>query len=1188
MSLTFESPRNSEVTLGSLASRTQCKPMTKEGVSPYTMWGTDSRSGAQYSFSTDRDYGYVWGTYPQQMNEGKEIGKSSIDYTSASNQTFGGRSGVLKLSSSGSILSAWGNTCGGRGVFGSNFGPDVYTQAFSASAGQSLSFNWAASGGGDDYEIYAFLVKVSPSGASYDYGGSGSTLLANTTVLAHGRGKDASWTTSTGTIPTDGYYRFRFVNGTYDASGGWGVGAVMYIDSNVLVGEPNNITFAALSDRVTSSSNQTFSISATNTAGTIVNFTSLTTSRCTVGSSTLANGISTATVTVLANQLNLCSISANSPATGEYATAATVTRSFTIQAAPTAPTNSGGTVVSGTAAVGQTLTAVDGSWADGGSEILETTYQWQSCAPASCSWSNVSGATESSFLVGTSDVGKQLRVRVTKRNSIGSTTVDSSASSTVVKGSQAALSISTTTMVYGSSLTLETTGGSGSGAVTYTKISGDCTLSNGVVTPGNAGSSCVIKATKAADAAYNLIDSSNTSITTDKASQAAVTVTSTSGTFGSTVALTSAGGSGTGETSWQVVSGPCSVSGSTLTPSGAGDCVVRATRASDTNYLSRSSADTTVSIAKGSQPAAVSVTTSSATYGDSVTLAASGGNGTGAYSFARVSGPCTVSGNTMTSSSVGTCVVTATRESDDDYLAATSANASIAIGRKQLSFTVTAADRAYDGTVDADLTLSALSGKVSGDDVSLDRGKIRGEFSSADPGTNKLVTLTIASGLLTGADANNYTYATPANPRADISKGSQTGFGFTNAATFTAGTTLQLQSSGGQSGGPVSFSVVSGDCALSGTQLSASKGGIRCVVSATRQGDSRYNNTTATLTVTVNKAPQQLSFRSTAPSPAIVGSTYTVSVVSDVFLAPTVAVANASSSVCSIAAEVVTFLSVGTCVLSANQAGSDTYSAAAASQSITVVAAPVSTSAGTATDSSVPVTSSSIANRSTATTIPRTNNSATPAPTTTAATTTTTVPSNNATNQADPTKPMTDAAGNLPELDGGATSAMVRGERVETKVTVNEQGVTVELPNEVTVGVAATDSSGAPLPVDADGTVSSYRGGIIRVRLSGLVPGTTYTAFMFSEPVELGRGIVGPDGTVDEEFPIPKSIAAGGHTLQVNGVGEGSEVVSVAMGIELLEKQDLTALTVSVIVLAILGALFIPLRRRRRRNGAFL
>lgn len=1155
LSLTFENTTAGLVTLGSLASRSQCGLMSKQGVGPYTMTGTDSLTGQQYSYVTNSNYGGA------QLRESKEA-PSSMSF-GRNTTSYGGKSNVVQLTSSGSVT--WNNSCNGATVYGSAFGPQVWTQAFQATAGQALSFNWAAAGGGDDYEVYAFLVRVAHSN---DYGSN-----ATTTLIAHGRGTTQAWTTSTGSIPTDGFYRFRFVNGSYDASGGKVLGASMYIDPNVLVGDANNITFGTLSDRVTSSSSQTFTVSATTTSGGTVNFTSTTTGRCTVGASTLANGTSTATVTLLANQTGLCTISADSAATGNFATAATVTRSFTILAAPTAPTNSGGTTVSGTAAVGQTLTAVDGSWADGGSPITATLYQWESCLASSCSWATVAGATDSSILLGSSDVGRQFRVKVTKTNGIGSTTVNSTASSTVAKGNQATLTISTTVATFGEPLTLATVGGSGSGAVTFAKVSGTCTVSGGVLTPGDVGSSCVVTATKAADVAYNAATSANASITVQQATQAVLTINPTSGTFGATVSLATSGGSGTGSVSYTVVSGPCTVSGSTLTPTGAGTCVVRATKAADTNYQSRVSADATVAIARSAQTAAVQVTSSSATYGDPETLSASGGNGTGAFSFTKVSGPCTVSGSTMTPTGVGTCVVNATRAADTDYLAATSSNASITIARRQLTFTVSALDRDYDGTNDAQITVGTLSNKVSGDDVEVDSSKITGTFANGEPGTNKLVTLAFASGVLRGADAGNYTYATPANPRADITRANQTSFALTSPSTFVVGTPLQLQSAGGQSGGSVSYSVTSGVCTVSGTQLSATRGGITCVVTATRQGDTRYVNATATQTITVNKAPQQLTFRSTAPSPSLVGGTYTVSVTSDAFLAPTVVIANSSASVCSIAADVVTFNAAGTCLISASQSGTDVYLAAAASQSVSVEVAPVPTTIPPSTQAA-----SQAAVAPTATT-PR---PAVTAPPTTAAPTTTTTTTTVAPNQGDPTQPMTDETGVLPDLDAGVVTAMVRGQKVEVETIVEQNVVRLRLPNEVEVGVAATDSDGNPLPVSADGSVQAFLGGNVRVQMDGLVPGTVYTAYMFSEPTEIGRGTVGPDGRVDVLLEIPKELEQGGHTLQVNGVGPDSEVVSLSLGVEVFEREDNTVLTTTVIVLAILGAMFIPLQRRRR------
>jgi DNA-binding beta-propeller fold protein YncE len=54
------------------------------------------------------------------------------------------------------------------------------------------------------------------------------------------------------------------------------------------------------------------------------------------------------------------------------------------------------------------------------------------------------------------------------------------------------------------------------------------------------------------------------------------------------------------------------------------------------------------------------------------TLSTSGGSGTGAVSYTVLSGPCTLSGSTLTATGLGRCVVTATKAADDTYAAATS------------------------------------------------------------------------------------------------------------------------------------------------------------------------------------------------------------------------------------------------------------------------------------------------------------------------------------------------------------------------------------------------------------------------------------------------------------------------------------------------------------------------------------
>ena len=210
---------------------------------------------------------------------------------------------------------------------------------------------------------------------------------------------------------------------------------------------------------------------------------------------------------------------------------------------------------------------------------------------------------------------------------------------TFAKADQAPLSLTSTSGTYGTGLTLTTSGGSSTGAVSYSVDSGGtasgCSVTAGVLSVTSTGT-CLVTATQAGDGNYNPVWSPQTTVTFAPADQAPLTVTSTSGTFGSGLTLTTSGGSGTGDVSYAVTNGTasgCSISAGMLSVSSAGTCLVTATKAADANYNSASSPQTTVTFAPAAQ-APLSVTSTSGTYGSGLTLTTSGGSGTGDLSYA--------------------------------------------------------------------------------------------------------------------------------------------------------------------------------------------------------------------------------------------------------------------------------------------------------------------------------------------------------------------------------------------------------------------------------------------------------------------------------------------------------------------------------------------------------------------------
>lgn len=111
-----------------------------------------------------------------------------------------------------------------------------------------------------------------------------------------------------------------------------------------------------------------------------------------------------------------------------------------------------------------------------------------------------------------------------------------------------------------------------------------------------------------------------------------------------------------------------------------------------------------------------------------------------------------------------------------------------------------------------------------------------------------------------------------------------------------------------------------------------------CDVTASRAGDDNHLvETSAAQSITVAKTPQVLSFTSTVPDEPLPGGSYPVTVVSDKGLAPSLAITTGSPAVCTLASGTVSFLTTGSCVVTATQAGDGNHLAAdAVTQTIEV------------------------------------------------------------------------------------------------------------------------------------------------------------------------------------------------------------------------------------------------------------
>ena len=354
--------------------------------------------------------------------------------------------------------------------------------------------------------------------------------------------------------------------------------------------------------------------------------------------------------------------------------AATVTQDLTITLTRTSQAPLTLTSTSGTYGSGLTLTT------SGGSGTGAVSY--------SAVDGTASGCSLTAGVLSVSSAGTCLVTATKAGDANYNPTSSPQTTVTFAKADQTALAVTSTSGTFGSALTLTTSGGSGTGDVSYAVLDGTasgCSLNAGLLSVSSAGT-CLVTATKAADANYNPTSSPQTTVTFAKADQAPLTLTSTSGTYGSGLTLTTSGGSGTGAVSYSAVDGTasgCSVSGGVLGVSSAGTCLVTATKAADSDYNAVSSQSTTVSFAKAPQSITfISQPPAQPQVGGGYAVAATADSGLPvAFSIDPTSGTgaCSIAGDVVSFTAAGVCTVDANQAGNGNYLAATPSRQTVTV-----------------------------------------------------------------------------------------------------------------------------------------------------------------------------------------------------------------------------------------------------------------------------------------------------------------------------------------------------------------------------------------------------------------------------------------------------------------------------------------------------------------------------
>jgi hypothetical protein len=384
---------------------------------------------------------------------------------------------------------------------------------------------------------------------------------------------------------------------------------------------------------------------------------------------------------------------------------------------------------------------------------------------------------------------------------------------------------------------------SGCGAVTATSTA----ICDWV--PSSVGSVALTAVlTPTASGTYSGSTSSALNKTVALATQSGLTLTSTSGTYGTDLTLAATGGSGGGALSYVVTAAGtagCSISSSNLLSATApGTCTVTATRAVSTNYLVQSSTATTVTFARQTQ-VALNVSTVTGDVYTGIIVSSSGGSGTGAVTYGITTGTanCALTSGVVTARTVGTCLLTVTKAADTYYLS-TSESFTLSFGKAipisgQLSTPTT-------GTAGTEITLSFTGGSGTGAVT----------YVVSSPGTAKCV---ITNGKLIATTSGSCTVTT--TKQGDDTYPDQV---VTSEFTFTAG--------------QIAVPTISGETttttitpATTTTTVVADKNGKKTSVSTTTTPSTTTTSTTVAAGAAAQKPAPDLVDTASAQGAATIG-----------------------------------------------------------------------------------------------------------------------------------------------------------------------------------------------------------------------------------------------------------------------------------------------------------------------------
>ena len=322
------------------------------------------------------------------------------------------------------------------------------------------------------------------------------------------------------------------------------------------------------------------------------------------------------------------------------------------------------------------------------------------------------------------------------------------------------------------------------------------------------------------------------------------------------------------------------------------------------------------------------------TYGDAnFTVSATSTSGLAVGFSSATTSICTVSGSTVSILRAGTCTINADQAGDATFAAAPQVQRSFTVSTRALTITANNDNKVFGGTktYGSGQTAFTSSGLLGSESI----GSVTITASGGTAANDNVGSYTLTPSAAIGGTflASNYTITyvagslsvTAANPS----------FTWSNqTAQFSAGGSTTLTAPTVNSGGSGTWSYSSSDTTVAtttaGSTVNLLKAGTTVITASFTPSTANYSSGTITMTLTVTKANNPISWTQSLGN--LIFGAAPVSLSATAINSGTISYSTNDANVCSVSGSTLSIVGVGTCTVTANQAGDADYLAATAVQ----------------------------------------------------------------------------------------------------------------------------------------------------------------------------------------------------------------------------------------------------------------